>query len=113
VIQPFWPEGRSTYGARLVVVLFAPAGLPLPSVTKVVMSWIGSAPMTWEIATNSTTSTRRSPPSYLATKDWGFFDTQLVPIIRRQIRNAERIIELTRHGRIKLRRYEQNIEIDG
>jgi hypothetical protein len=33
--------------------------------------------------------------------------------VRRQIRSAERIIELTRHGRVKLRCYEQNIEIDG
>lgn len=37
---------------------------------------------------------------------------QLVPIVQRQIRSAERIIELTRHSRIKLRRYEQNVEID-
>jgi hypothetical protein len=38
--------------------------------------------------------------------------TQLLPIVRRQIKSAERIIELTRHGRVKLRRYEQNVEID-
>jgi hypothetical protein len=48
-----------------------------------------------------------------AIPDLASIDTQLVPIVRRQIRSAERIIELTRHGRIKLRRYEQNIEIDG
>jgi hypothetical protein len=53
------------------------------------------------------------PAFVFSDKGLGFFDTQLVPIIRRQIRSAERIIELTRHGRIKLRRYEQNIEIDG
>ena len=38
--------------------------------------------------------------------------TQLIPIVRRQIKSAERIIELTRPGRVKLRRYEQNVEID-
>jgi hypothetical protein len=32
----------------------------------------GSAPIARVIATNSTTSSRRSPRSYLATKDWGF-----------------------------------------
>lgn len=39
-------------------------------------------------------------------------ETELVPIVRRQIGSAERIIELTRHGRVNLRRYEQNVEID-
>ena len=44
--------------------------------------------------------------------DLAGIETQLIPIVRRQIRSAERIIELSRHSRIKLRRYEQNIEID-
>ena len=35
-------------------------------------SLTGSAPIAREIAINSTTSMRRSPPSYLATKDCGF-----------------------------------------
>ncbi|MEH2499839.1 hypothetical protein V1294_006318 [Bradyrhizobium sp. AZCC 1678] len=39
-------------------------------------------------------------------------EADLVPIVRRQIISAERIIELTRQSRIKLRRFEQNIEID-
>jgi len=34
-------------------------------------------------------------------------ETDLVAIVRRQIRSAERIIELTRHSRIRLRRYKQ------
>ena len=38
--------------------------------------------------------------------------TDLFPIVQRQIIDAERIIELTRHGRIRLRRYQQNVEID-
>lgn len=38
--------------------------------------------------------------------------TALVAIVRRQIASAERIIALTRPSRVKLRRYEQNIEID-
>src|SRR6476646_4546666 len=33
----------------------------------------GSASKSRDILMNSTTSNRRSPPSYLATKDWGFF----------------------------------------
>lgn len=32
---------------------------------------MGSAPTAWAITINSTTSSRRSPPSYLATNDWG------------------------------------------
>jgi hypothetical protein len=40
-------------------------------------------------------------------------EAHLAPIIRRQIKSAERLIELTRHGRVKLRRYEQTVEIDG
>ncbi|MCP1929818.1 MULTISPECIES: hypothetical protein [Bradyrhizobium] len=48
-----------------------------------------------------------------AIPDHGRIETDLVPIVLRQIRSAERIIDLTRHGRIKLRRYEQNVEIDG
>jgi hypothetical protein len=47
-----------------------------------------------------------------AIPDLGQIEADLVPIIRRQINSAERVVELTRHGRIKLRRYEQNIEID-
>lgn len=47
-----------------------------------------------------------------AIPDLDQIEANLVPIIRRQISSAERIIELTRHGRIKLRRYEQNVEID-
>lgn len=43
----------------------------------------------------------------------GQIETHLVPIVQRQIRSAERIIDLTRHGRVKLRRYEQTVEIDG
>lgn len=48
-----------------------------------------------------------------AIADAGRIEDELVPIIRRQISSAERIIELTRHGKVKLRRYEQNVEIDG
>ena len=48
----------------------------------------------------------------VAIPDLGQIEADLVPIIRRQINSAERIVELTRHGRIKLRRYEQNTEID-
>jgi hypothetical protein len=47
-----------------------------------------------------------------AVPDLSGIETDLLPIIRRQIISAERIIELTRHSRIRLRRYEQNIEID-
>ena len=48
-----------------------------------------------------------------AIPDLAGIETQLIPIVRRQIGSAERIIELTRHGRIKLQRYEQTVEIDG
>lgn len=47
-----------------------------------------------------------------AIPDFSGIVTDLLPIVRRQIIDAERIIELTRHGRIKLRRYQQNVEID-
>jgi hypothetical protein len=39
-------------------------------------------------------------------------ETDLLPIIRRQIISAERVIELTRHSRVRLRRFERNVEID-
>ena len=48
----------------------------------------------------------------VAVQDRAKIEAELVPVIRRQIISAERIIEVTRHGRIKLRRFEQNIEID-
>jgi hypothetical protein len=47
-----------------------------------------------------------------AIPDLAAIETDLAPIVRRQLKSAERIIELTRHGRVKLRRYEQNVEID-
>lgn len=47
-----------------------------------------------------------------AISDLDRVEKELTPIVRRQVRSAERIIELTRHGRVKLRRYEQNVEID-
>jgi hypothetical protein len=49
----------------------------------------------------------------LALPDRTKIEAELVPVVRRQIMSAERIIELTRHSRIRLRRFEQNIEIDG
>lgn len=39
-------------------------------------------------------------------------ENDLLAIVRRQIVSAERMIDLMRSSRIKLRRYEQNIEID-
>lgn len=48
----------------------------------------------------------------VAVQDRAKIEVELVPVIRRQIISAERIIELTRHSRIKLRRFEQNVEFD-
>jgi hypothetical protein len=48
----------------------------------------------------------------VAIPDLAGIETHLVPIVRRQISSAERIIELARYRRVKLRRYEQNVEID-
>ena len=39
-------------------------------------------------------------------------ETELVAIVRRQITNAERMIALMGSGRLKLRRYEETVEID-
>src|SRR5882762_1894873 len=47
--------------------------LPLAPLKRVAINLRGSAPRARAIAMNSTTSIRRSPPSYLATKDCGFF----------------------------------------
>src|SRR5258705_13579095 len=47
--------------------------LPLALLKRVAINLSGSEPMARAIAMNSTTSIRRSPPSYLATKDCGFF----------------------------------------
>jgi hypothetical protein len=41
----------------------------------------------------------------------GQIQTELVPVIRRQIASAESIIETMHHSRLKLRRFEQNVEI--
>ncbi len=38
--------------------------------TKILNNLLGSASMALQISMNSSTSTRRSPPSYLATNDW-------------------------------------------
>ncbi|QWG22198.1 hypothetical protein KMZ93_19765 [Bradyrhizobium sediminis] len=48
----------------------------------------------------------------VALPDTAGIETDLVAIVRRQIASAERIIDLIRSSRIRLRRYEQNIEID-
>jgi hypothetical protein len=45
----------------------------LAPLKRVAINLRGSAPRARAIAMNSTTSIRRSPPSYLATKDCGFF----------------------------------------
>jgi hypothetical protein len=39
-------------------------------------------------------------------------ETELVAIVRRQVSNAERMIALIGTRRVKLRRYEENVEID-
>src|SRR6267154_1761329 len=49
------------------------ADLPLPRLNSIVINLIGSASKARATVMNSTTSSRRSPPSYLATKDCGFF----------------------------------------
>jgi hypothetical protein len=41
----------------------------------------------------------------------GQIQTELVPVIRRQIASAESIIETMHHSRLKLRRFEQNVEV--
>jgi hypothetical protein len=39
-------------------------------------------------------------------------DSDLVPLVRRQIIGAERIVNLMRSSRMRLRRYEQTVEIE-
>jgi hypothetical protein len=39
-------------------------------------------------------------------------ETELVAIVRRQVTNAERMIALMGSGRLRLRRYEETVEID-
>src|SRR5882757_8727702 len=58
--------------SRLAPAL-ARGDLPFPMVRKAAGSLRGSASKARDVRMNSTTSNRRSPPSYLATKDCGFF----------------------------------------
>src|SRR2546429_9342143 len=54
------------------VFRLARADLPLPPLKSIVISLRGSTSKARAMVMNSTTSSRRSPPSYLATKDCGF-----------------------------------------
>jgi len=38
--------------------------------------------------------------------------TGLIPLVRRQIKSAQRLVSLTGTARIRLRRYEETVEID-
>src|SRR6266480_3210103 len=64
------PNRRWPRGAYMAVRLLAAFGGAFPP-TKSRNSFTGSAPSARVIAINSITSIRRSPPSYLATKDCG------------------------------------------
>ena len=48
----------------------------------------------------------------MALPDGAAIETDLVALIRRQLTSAERMIELMRSDRVKLRRYEETVEID-
>src|SRR5882724_6756025 len=55
------------------VFRLARGDLPLPPLKRIVINLRGSTSKARAMVMNSTTSSRRSPPSYLATKDCGFF----------------------------------------
>jgi hypothetical protein len=48
----------------------------------------------------------------LALPDTAAIETDLVALVRRQLASAERMSALTRSSRVKLRRYEETVEID-
>ena len=48
----------------------------------------------------------------MALSDPAMIEPDLVPLVQRQITGAERIINLMRSSRIRLRRYEQTVEIE-
>ena len=48
----------------------------------------------------------------MALPDGMAIETDLVALIRRQLVSAERVVDLMRSDRVKLRRYEETVEID-
>src|SRR3981189_1008639 len=75
VVRLFRPlKLAGVHGDPWTVRLGTPRGdLPLPPLKRIVINLSGSTSKARAIVMNSTTSSLRSPPSYLATKDCGFF----------------------------------------
>ncbi|MBH5401183.1 hypothetical protein HZZ13_25860 [Bradyrhizobium sp. CNPSo 4010] len=48
----------------------------------------------------------------MAVPDAAAIETALVPLVRRQLKSAQRLVSLTSSGRIQLRRYEETIDIE-
>jgi hypothetical protein len=67
----FVSSGSRHYRVGALVADFRPDFADRPD-RNVLNCWTGSAPSASTMAMNSITSMRRSPPSYLATKDCGF-----------------------------------------
>lgn len=48
----------------------------------------------------------------MAVPDAAAIETGLVPLVRRQLKSAQRLVTLTSSGRIQLRRYEETVDIE-